>query len=94
MKTCKLCTAKYGFSPARDKDRIFKTDEELFNHMEEWHGQIVVREGETEEEARERCAKKGIVEDMDKCQCRDCMERRGEIDYPASASPIYAPERR
>ena len=75
MRTCKYCIAKLGFS-LRDKDRIFETDEELYEHIENWHGIPVIREGETNKQAKQRCAKKGIVEDRKKCKCKDCQEER------------------
>lgn len=80
MLTCKYCVMKYGFS-FRDKDRIFETDEDLYNHIEEWHGIRVIREGETEEMATKRCAEKGIVTNRTKCQCIECKELRGELFY-------------
>jgi hypothetical protein len=79
MLTCKYCVMQYGFTLA-DKERIFETEEELANHLEDWHGFVVVRDGETEESARARCAAKGIVEDTSICQCRNCREMRGEIE--------------
>lgn len=76
--TCKKCVVELGFKLS-DKDRIFETEEQFFNHLEEVHGTPVARKGETEEEAMERCAKKGIVPDKEKCKCRECREKRGEI---------------
>lgn len=78
LLACKICVAKYGFT-LQDKDRIFETEEELFEHMENVHGIPVIREGETEADAKNRCAEKGIVEDVTKCQCEDCKNIRSEI---------------
>ena len=75
MITCKYCIAKYGFS-LKNKDRIFDTDSELADHIEEWHGIPVRRDNETEVECLDRCAKKGIIEDREKCQCKDCEALR------------------
>jgi hypothetical protein len=75
MLTCKFCILTKGFRLS-DKDRIFDTDEHLAEHLENVHGQPVMREGETEEQAVERCAKKGIVPDRTKCKCKDCAEER------------------
>ena len=76
--TCKICVLTYGFKLS-DKDRCFKKDEELYEHMENEHGQVVIREGETEKQAVKRCAKKGIVPELSKCKCKDCQRGRGEL---------------
>ena len=75
MLTCSICVGRYGFTLA-DKDRLFESDNELANHMEDVHGIPVAREGETIEQAVERCAHKGIVEDRSVCLCEDCQELR------------------
>lgn len=75
---CKICVARYGLT-LQEKDRIFETEEELFEHMENVHGIPVIREGETEADAKKRCAEKGIGEDVTKCQCEDCKSMRSEI---------------
>ena len=77
MKACKICIAKFGFRLA-DKEKTFETDEELYEHLENFHGQIVKRKGETEEQAIKRCAEKGIVPDRSKCRCEECKLARGE----------------
>lgn len=77
MKVCPRCVAQFGFKLS-DKDKTFETDEELHEHMENVHGVIVIREGEIEKEAKERCAKKGIVLDRTKCDCEECKILRGE----------------
>jgi predicted small metal-binding protein len=66
-----------GFSFA-NTDRMFETMDELAEHLENEHGQVVIREGESEEEAVERCAKKGIVRDRMVCACKDCQRSRNE----------------
>jgi hypothetical protein len=62
-----------------DLDKLPKNDEELAKHLENEHGIIVKRNGETNEQAKERCKKKGIVEDRTKCKCNDCRRLRKEI---------------
>jgi hypothetical protein len=66
--TCKICVAEKGFRLS-DKELIFETEEELFDHMEKVHLTPVVRDGETEEEAVKRFE--------ENCQCPECRERRG-----------------
>lgn len=75
MNVCKICIAKYGFKLS-DKDKSFETVDELAEHMEDVHGIPVMREGESEQQAVDRCAAKGIVPDTSKCQCKDCKEGR------------------
>jgi len=75
MLICKYCVATLGFSLA-DKERIFETEDELYDHIEDWHGTPVIRGGETREDAEARCRAKGIVPDRAKCQCRDCQMMR------------------
>jgi len=79
---CPICLKRMGLKKAyrflRGKKSMFKNEKEFFNHVENEHGQVVVREGETEEEAKERCRKKGIYQDPQKCQCADCKRKRGE----------------
>ena len=77
MRTCMVCVAKYGFRLS-DTDRIFDTEEQLLEHLEDWHGTPVMREGESEGDAAKRCAAKGIVPDRAECKCRDCRELRGD----------------
>lgn len=57
-------------------ERHLKTDEDLYNHIEDFHGIPVIRKGETERQAIDRCTKKGIVADRNKCQCSECEEMR------------------
>jgi hypothetical protein len=75
MITCKICIAARGFKLS-DTDRLFETDEQLHDHVENEHGTPVIRDGETEEQAVARCAAKGIVPDKGKCACGDCTRER------------------
>jgi|GEM_PF-2408252 len=77
MRVCKICVAEFGFKLS-DREKAFETDEELCEHMEDFHGAIVKREGETTAQAKERCRKKGIVEDRSMCQCEECKLLRSE----------------
>jgi len=76
---CKICLAKHGLKAWEIKDKTFATDDELFDHLENAHGQIVMREYESAKEAEARCAAKGIVSDRLKCQCQDCKDWRAEM---------------
>ena len=87
MMVCSMCIAKFGFKLS-DKNKTFETDRELAEHMENVHGIIVIRKGETEKEAEERCAKKGIVSDRNKCQCEECKMLRGEKSSIESLDPV------
>lgn len=80
MRVCTQCIAIFGFRLS-DKSKTFTTDEEHYDHMENVHGAFVIREGETEQQAEERCAKKGIVPDKAICQCEECRIRRGENSF-------------
>lgn len=77
MQVCTKCIARFGFRLS-DKSKTFETGEELYEHMENVHGMHVMREGETEQQAEERCAKKGIVADKAICQCEECKILRKE----------------
>lgn len=77
MNVCRKCIFQFGFTLS-DKSKTFETDEELYEHMENVHGMFVVREGETEKQAEERCAGKGVVADRSICQCEECKILRGE----------------
>jgi hypothetical protein len=50
---CKLCLAAHGLR-REDFDRLPRTEEELFDHLERVHGYIVRRAGESAEEAEAR----------------------------------------
>ena len=75
-RICRYCVMKYGVKGSELADKNLENDEDFYNHVEEVHGIPVVREGETEEQAKERCAAKGIVDDRNKCQCQECKELR------------------
>lgn len=77
MNVCQKCIMQFGFRLS-DKSKTFETDEELYEHIENVHGIFVMRKGETEQQAEERCAKKGIVADRSICQCEECKILRGE----------------
>lgn len=78
--TCKICVSRIGFKLS-DKERIFDTEDQLAEHLENEHGQMVIRDGETGEQAMARCAKKGIVLDRTECRCNDCNRNRELIDW-------------
>ena len=88
MKVCTICMTKFGFKLA-DKEKTFETDEELAEHLENFHGRRVMRKGETEEQTIKRCADKGIVPDRSKCRCEEYKLLRGEESKitPTSFSP-------
>ena len=77
MKACIRCISQFGFK-LEDRDKTFETDSEHADHMENVHGMVVIREGETKEQAQKRCAAKGIVPDRNVCQCEECKILRGE----------------
>ena len=89
MQVCSKCIAQFGFRLS-DKSKTFETDEELYEHMENVHGMFVMRKGETEQQAEERCAKKGIVADRTICQCEECKIRRNENSSIRVADEIIA----
>jgi hypothetical protein len=35
---CRLCIARIGFSPLRDRERLFQTLQQFAEHMKETHG--------------------------------------------------------
>ena len=78
MQVCTKCIAQFGFRFS-DKSKTFETDEELYEHMENVHGMVVMREGETEEQAEERCTKKGIIANRAICQCEECKILRSQL---------------
>lgn len=75
-RICSYCVMKNGIKGSEIKDKDLSDDETFANHLEEFHGIIVKRDGETKQQAIDRCALKGIVADESKCQCRDCIENR------------------
>jgi len=77
MKVCQKCIIQFGFKLS-DKGKNFETDEELYEHFEMVHGIPVRRENETAKDAEERCAKKGLSENRNKCVCKECKIWRDE----------------
>ena len=75
-RICTYCIMKYGIRGSEIDEQDLSNDEAFANHLEECHGLIVRREGETMAHATKRCAEKGIVTDRAKCGCRDCREKR------------------
>lgn len=80
MKVCTKCIAQFGFKLS-DSGKTFNTDDEYADHMENIHGMVVIRNGETEEDATKRCAEKGIVSDRTKCICEECKILRKEQTF-------------
>ena len=60
---CTICTLIYGLK----SEHTFRNEEELAEHLEDRHGIPVMREGETQNQAIERCKKKGVEPNVDKC---------------------------
>ena len=85
-RICQYCVMRYGIKGSEIEERDLSDDEEFANHLEEYHGMIVNRAGETEEQAVMRCAAKGIVSDETKCKCHDCREKRNS-KQTTGASP-------
>jgi hypothetical protein len=61
-----------------DRDHLFETDEELFDHIEMEHDIPVRREGETAEEAMKRFKAKNTRAGGPDCQCPACLRQRGD----------------
>jgi hypothetical protein len=78
-RICPYCVAQRGIKGFELKERDLSNDEDFANHLEEEHGIIVKRKGETEKQARARCAKKGIISDENKCNCTDCRTKRVKL---------------
>lgn len=78
-RICRYCIMKYGIKGSELSKKHLETDEDLANHIEEVHGIPVIRERETEQQCLDRCAKKGIITDREKCKCQECKELRGEF---------------
>lgn len=76
MRVCKWCVALYGIKGSELAEKNLDNDEDFYNHLEEAHGIPVRRNGETEIDAKNRCAEKGIVEDRSLCECQECEELR------------------
>jgi hypothetical protein len=57
---CKICILTRGLKGW--ELALPKTDEELYDHLERVHGYIVMREGETREQAEQRVQNCAIAE--------------------------------
>ncbi len=77
-KICKYCIITKGIKGSDLAKEDLSNDEAFCEHIENVHGIVVKREGETKEDARKRCAAKGIVTDRTKCQCQECKEMRAK----------------
>jgi hypothetical protein len=53
---CKICVLKYGVRGG-DVENLPRNEEEFFDHMESYHHTVVVRAGETPEQANARFIK-------------------------------------
>jgi hypothetical protein len=65
---CKICIMEQGLKGS-DIAFLPRTEEEFFDHMEKVHHNMVVREGETEEQAQERFLKKH----PEALTCKECI---------------------
>lgn len=75
---CPHCIDNYGEVGAEAMAVLPETKEEVAEHLENYHhGHVVARPGETREEAKLRCEKKGMFpEDPQKCMCEECKDGR------------------
>lgn len=73
---CKYCIATKGLR--LDRDRLFETEEEFFDHIEMEHDLPVRREGETVEECMKRFKAKNPRASGPDCQCPACLHKRGD----------------
>lgn len=69
---CRICVAERGLTLR--SGHIFKTQEELNDHLEAVHHTPVIREGETEEQAINRFLKKH----PEVVNCPECIESGAE----------------
>lgn len=67
MLACRICIMEGGLT---NSTRLFKTQEELNDHIEHAHHKPIIREGETEEEAIKRFLKKYPIAK----NCKLCKE--------------------
>lgn len=76
MRICPYCVAAKGLRGSelvKGGERDMDDEEMWFSHLEDEHGIIVRRSGESEKQARERCLQKGIGGTA--CQCGDCKRK-------------------
>ena len=78
MALCVHCIDSYGELGTALMETSFETKEEVAAHLENWHhGVVIKRPWETKEEAKNRCALKGIYPyNKRKCMCMECQDRR------------------
>lgn len=70
---CRYCIASKGLRLG-DK-HIFDTEEEFINHIEMEHDIPVTRDGETEEQTKERFAKQNPRAGGPDCRCPSCLAK-------------------
>jgi len=69
---CKYCLLPGGAGVSMAKG-VFKSDDELFDHIEEEHDLIIRRKDETAEEAKARVEAKNPRIGGPDCRCPDCL---------------------
>lgn len=74
---CRYCIADKGLRLS--SPWIFASEEELFNHIEMMHDLVVIRGGETDDEAFSRVKAKNPRIGIDDCQCPSCKAKRGDF---------------
>lgn len=74
---CKICIARDGLKGS-EIDKLPKTHDELYEHLEAVHHMVVLREGETEAQAQTRF----IAAHPAALDCDDCRERHAPWAAP------------
>ena len=93
MIACKLCLVSGESGVSFAKGNIFKTDEELFDHIEMVHDVgPVVREGETEEQATARFKAKNTRAGGPNCRCPRCLHKEADLAVILGMSSSGEPE--
>jgi hypothetical protein len=78
---CKYCIMTKGLKGS-DIATLPKTEEEFLEHIESEHNIAVRREGETDEQAKQRLfAKHPEARDPSTCKCPSCKARRTELGH-------------
>lgn len=72
---CKYCIATKGLKGS-DIDKLPRTDEEFFQHVETEHHIPVRKENETEEECLERFKRENPEAGGPNCKCPSCQRKR------------------
>lgn len=76
---CIYCAVTKELTETPDEAPVkFKTEEELFNHVEEIHDTVISRIGETPQQAHERVLMKNPRIDTDQCRCPRCKMKNGD----------------